>query len=104
MGVLTLDMIGGLGNQLFEIGTAYAYAKQHGFELIFSDTWDYKKGREPIWDFYFKEKKDTMPWKLVPRHIHNSISWHRLRESAFLYNPIYLHADIPYSMLCGYFF
>lgn len=104
MSILSTDLKGGLGNQLFQIAAAYAYAKQHGFELVFSDTWDHKQGREPIWNYYFKGTNAAMPWKLVPRNIHSVIHWHRVHESGFLYTPIRIEAfGFPYSMICGYF-
>lgn len=102
MSVLTLDMMGGLGNQLFQIATAYAHAKENGFELVFSDTWDHKAGREPIWNYYFKSN-NTMPWNIVSRNIYQVIHWRRLHESGFLYDPIRIPLGLPYYMLCGYF-
>ena len=102
MSILTLDMKGGLGNQLFQIGAAYAYAKEHGFELVFCDTWDHKKGREPIWDFYFRHDR-VLPWKIIRKNIYQSIHWHRVYESGFLYNPLQIPLGLPFHMLCGYF-
>lgn len=103
MSILTLDMLGGLGNQLFQIATAYTYAKEYGYELTFTDTWPHKSGREPIWDYYFKERSLTLPWKSIPRSQYERIPWYRLYESGFLYNPMKIPQGHPYYMLSGYF-
>lgn len=100
--ILTVDMMGGLGNQLFMIATAYAHAKEYGCELVFADTWDHKAGREPIWSTYFKDRLASLPWNTIPRLLHSAIGWHHLHESGFLYNPITV-PKVPFSMLHGYF-
>jgi Glycosyl transferase family 11 len=95
-------MMGGLGNQLFMIATAYAYAKEYGCELVFADTWDHKAGREPIWITYFKDRLASLPWKTIPRDQHSAIGWHPIYESGFLYSPI-TAPNAKFSMLHGYF-
>lgn len=96
-------MQGGLGNQLFQLATAYAYAKQHGCELIFTDTWQHKSGREPIWEPYFKDRLRSMPWNTIPSQQYTAVPWHILRESGFLYDPIQFPEGSTFYMLCGYF-
>jgi len=97
-------MLGGLGNQLFQIGTTYAYAKEHGYELVFTDTWQHKPGREPLWLTYFKDRLKSMPWKTIASEQYKAIPWHMLHESGFLYDPIrFPDVNRPFYMLSGYF-
>jgi hypothetical protein len=48
-GIVTITITGGLGNQLFQIAAAYAYAKRHGLELqilLYKTEYD---GRSTYW-------------------------------------------------------
>jgi len=101
MGILSVDMMGGLGNQLFQIAVAYAYAKQHGLDLVFSDTWDHKAGREPLWNYYFATM--PMPWTILPKHQYTSYTWHRVSESGFLYAPLNIPPGYSEYLLYGFF-
>ena len=92
---VTVELIGGLGNQLFQIATAYAYAKIHEFELYLPSTWNYPEDRPPVWKGYL----DSDKWKLIEGDTYN---WFTLHERGFKYNPI---PYPPYNLvkLSGYF-
>ena len=61
MAIVTVHLMGGLGNQLFQIAAAYAYARRHGCELVFLKTWQSPQDRLPIWDTYL----DSTNWNFV---------------------------------------
>lgn len=61
MAIVTVHLMGGLGNQLFQIAAAYAYAKRHGGHLVLLKTWQSPQDRLPIWDTYL----DSTKWNLV---------------------------------------
>lgn len=103
MSIISIDMKGGLGNQLFQIAAAYAYAMEHGFQLILPDTWNTRVEREPIWNYYFRPTTNIMPWKLCSKSEFESRPWHRLLESGFLYDPIRFPPGSNFYLLDGYF-
>lgn len=94
-------MIGGLGNQLFQIAAAYAYAKEHRLELVFPESWNTIKGRPPIWTTYFSDSKSK--WKLLPKQQFSSIRWHTIQEKSFGYSEIQFPKGVPFYKLRGYF-
>ncbi len=52
---VTIELQGGLGNQLFQIATAYAYAKKFDANLEFPAFWPAAPGRAPVWQGYFQD-------------------------------------------------
>jgi len=92
---VTVDLMGGLGNQLFQIAAAYAYAKIHEFELYLPSTWNYPEDRPPVWKGYL----DSDKWKLIDG---DKSAWFTLNERGFSYSPI---TYPPYNLvkLSGYF-
>jgi hypothetical protein len=65
IGVVSIKIQGGLGNQMFQLATAYAYAKQnHGKLIVLRNKIDYD-GRPLYWDsmlYRFREfLVDTLP-------------------------------------------
>ena len=92
---VTVELMGGLGNQLFQIATAYAYANTHGFELYLPSTWNYTEDRPPVWKGYLNSDK----WKLIKDDTRN---WFTLHETGFKYS--YLpHPTYGLIKLSGYF-
>jgi hypothetical protein len=100
--LLTANLSGGLGNQLFQIANAYAYAKRYGFELVFKDSWFYHADRDPIWSYYFIDINPS--WKLLSSKEHASFKWHLIRELYFFYTPIKAPLEpLEITMLEGYY-
>ena len=102
--ILTANLLGGLGNQLFQVAAAYAYAKKYGFQLIFKESWPCDQNREPIWSYYFLGK--DLPWKLVPAKQFQSFKWFSIKEPSFAFAPIVAPLDrnaLPFTMLEGYY-
>lgn len=64
---VTVKLYGGLGNQLFQVAMAYAYAQKHGKRLILDPT----AMNHPMYDWI--RRRDTA-----------SISWFEHRESQFV--------------------
>ena len=101
--LLTANLTGGLGNQLFQIATAYAYAKKYGFELAFKDSWTSSPDRDPIWSYYFIYI-NPLPWKLISANQCRSFKWTSIRESYFFYTPIRAPSQpLQFTMLEGYY-
>lgn len=101
-----LQMMGGLGNQLFQIAAAYAHCKRHGHTLTISS--NTRGGRNTYWNTLFKHLKDYT----VPRQKRTIFRDNLLRnvkplqtpgilwkEPRFAYTPIPATA----SALSGYF-
>ena len=60
MAFVTAHLMGGLGNQLFQIATAYAYAKREHKSLVFRLTWPTRSDRPPLWNTYL----DPSGWNI----------------------------------------
>ena len=101
MQLLSIGLIGGLGNQLFQIAAAYAFAKDHTLELSFPESWNTSKARPSVWETYFLESKDT--WKLIPKEQFISIRWHTVQEKSFGYSKLLFPKGFPFYKLKGYF-
>ena len=104
--ILTINFIGGLGNQLFQIAAAYAYAKKYGFHLVFKDTWTCHKDRDPVWSYYFINTDIKMPWKLISPKQFNTFKWFLIREPSFSYSEPKAPLDrkaLPFTLLHGYY-
>jgi hypothetical protein len=97
--IVSIDLQGGLGNQLFQIATAYAYAQEHGADLFFPETWDTRADRPSIWTTYLKQH----PFTLMPKDAFQSIQWNKVQERGFGYSPIPPPSMTPYCKLNGYF-
>jgi hypothetical protein len=94
--------MGGLGNQLFQIATTLAYAKDHDLDVAFPAVWDTHADRPPIWTTYFGQGKTQ--WTLLPPEEFNRLHWHTKREHGFLYRPIPPpEHHVPFHKLYGYF-
>ncbi len=76
-----VDVMGGLGNQLFQIATAYAYAKKEGGELMIHRRSE--NGNRPVyWNSIFHRLQSH----LISHTLSHLDSWSE--ESATLYTPI----------------
>lgn len=76
-----IDVMGGLGNQMFQIATAYAYAKKEGGQLAIYHR--QHNGNRPVyWDSFFHR---LTPF-LEPQPLHGVEEW--TEQSATVYTPI----------------
>ena len=91
---VTIDLIGGLGNQLFQIATAYAYAKRYNLHLMLPSEWQHSIDRPPVWKGYL----DINKWVV------RSNSWNvfTIYENGFKYNAL-CPPPVPNIKLSGYF-
>jgi hypothetical protein len=97
--MLTIQLMGGLGNQLFQIATAYAYAKRHGLNLILPKSWETRADRQPLWDSYL----DPQKFSLAEESSIRAYPWQTILERGFLYSPLPPPAGLPFIKLFGYF-
>ena len=94
--------MGGLGNQLFQIATAYAYAKRNSMKLVLPRIWNHTPDRPPIWNEYL----ETSTWTFLysgtdeSSHLYMPIS-----ERGFSYSPLPAPLGNPngHYKLFGYF-
>jgi len=102
--ILTVNLMGGLGNQLFQIATAYAYAKKHSMKLVMPRTWDCSPDRPAIWEEYL----DPRIWDFITKEVHSSSHWQIISEKGFSFTPLPSPASLPFESnghykLFGYF-
>ena len=90
--------MGGLGNQLFQIATAFAFARQHGMDLVLPKSWQDKPDRKPIWTTYFKRGHG---FTLLDKHLidHGVMIY----ENSFSYRPLPRILGSSNYRLHGYF-
>ena len=92
--MISIYLQGGLGNQLFQIFAAIAYAMQYSEKLVFPEFKADIISRPHYWDTILKRLKDGVDSKLK----HESIP--KLMEEAFHYVPLPVKTNV---MLIGYF-
>ena len=97
-GLVTVELMGGLGNQLFQIATAYAYSKKHNLGLVLVRNWQHPEGRAPIWDEYL----DPKVWNMISKEDYNMTPWLTISEKGFLYTPL-PESSSYLTKLMGYF-
>ena len=97
MRLLSIDLVGGLGNQLFQIAAAYAYAKEYDLELSFPESWNTVKERPPVWTTYFSDSINK--WKLIPKEQFISTRWHTIQEKSFCYSKLPFPNGFPFYKL-----
>jgi len=95
---VTVELMGGLGNQLFQIATAYAYSKKNKADLVFLRTWNYSEGRPPIWDEYL----DPKIWTMITANEFKNILWTPVSEKGFSYSPLQSRSSQNVKLF-GYF-
>lgn len=79
-GFVTVEMMGGLGNQLFQIATAYSYAKTHNKTLILDHRQKQLGNRHTYFDTVYSWVQDSADIKRK--------NWHKIAEPHFHYAPI----------------
>lgn len=82
-GFVTVEMMGGLGNQLFQIATAYSYAKKHDKIFILDHRQKNLGNRKTYFDTLYKWVQDSQDIKRK--------NWHKISEPHFHYAPIPNH-------------
>jgi len=102
--ILTVHLMGGLGNQLFQIATAFAYAKRHSMKLVLPRTWDHSTNRPPVWEEYL----DPAVWTFLSPEAYALTQWTIINEKDFAYNPLPSPSSLPletngHYKLFGYF-
>jgi hypothetical protein len=97
--MITAHLMGGLGNQLFQIATAYAYAKENGLELALPLEWSDRPDRPSVWSTYL----DISKWKnILSWEEYSQTSWQIINEAGYEFSPLPItHA--PLIKLHGYF-
>lgn len=93
--VVTVDLKGGLGNQLFQVATAYAYARQHHLKFVLDHSQKQLGDRRTYFD------QDLLSWTTHdPEWAQRP--WQDLVEKRFNYDPLPAPTH-PYTRLVGYF-
>jgi hypothetical protein len=86
-----VQLMGGLGNQLFQVAAAYAFCKRNGKTLKISQRSMGASGYKPTyWDSYMRELKASISARK------SGITW---QEPCFAYTPIPAHTQV----LAGYY-
>ena len=94
--IVSVNIMGGLGNQMFQLASAYAYAKKYGGSLKVEKNKRYNDGRPLYWDSILQHFNKF----LVDRIPNNLIQWNE--KEATLYTPI-PSLSSPGIYLNGYF-
>lgn len=94
---VTVFLMGGLGNQLFQIFTAMGYSLRNGYEFMFQDCKELSIGT--VRPTYWENLLSTLKPFLVSKHLLDSFP--RYSESGFTFSPLSpMNNDV---MLYGYF-
>lgn len=66
--IVSVNIIGGLGNQMFQIAAAYAYAKRENgtLQIRYMDRYEKNDGRDIYWDSVFIRVRDSLVSRLPP--------------------------------------
>lgn len=106
MKYVTIHLMGGLGNQLFQIYATLAYALKHNIEVIFEYSLELKSGitRPTYWHSFLKnlEKNTTKNpdhASVVP-YLNKFIT---VKEPGFDYHPIPPFENVKFLKFFGYF-
>jgi hypothetical protein len=92
--MITLNLQGGLGNQLFQLFAALAYSMEHKEKFALCSTKIDLDVRPTYWDTILKRLADSVDPKL------NTETFTKLIEQAFHYTPLPKQTNV---MLVGYF-
>jgi hypothetical protein len=99
-------LMGGLGNQLFQIFAVIAYAKRHKCNFVFKYSKELRTGilRYTFWDSFLKELLQYTTYEsnnsLIAPYIDN---FPRFNECGFHYKPLPYKENVDYLSLFGYF-
>lgn len=106
MKYITIHLMGGLGNQLFQIFTTIAYAIKHNLRVIFEYSTELRSGitRPTYWNSFLKNIENLTTknpeYSSVIPYLNRFVT---IKESGFHYTPIPALANINYLKLFGYF-
>ena len=104
--VVSCYLMGGLGNQLFQIFTTLAYGLQHGRQVAFPHSKELTSGtiRNTYWNNFLNSIEDTHTVANPDNHYTNEIvlRFPMLKESGFPYMPIPALPNKEF-LLHGYF-
>lgn len=92
-GLVTVELNGGLGNQLFEVAAAYAYGQTHHKTLVMDHSQHKVGNRRTYFDTVY-------PWVSDYRHLKRK-NWRKLAEAHFHYTA--LPGQFGNVKLAGYF-
>jgi hypothetical protein len=92
--MLSIQLMGGLGNQLFQIFTALSYSLKHNIKIILPKNKYDEKKRPTYWNSFLKE--------LNPILVEQNIRFKILKEKAFEYIEIPKITNIDFQLF-GYF-
>jgi hypothetical protein len=103
MPTLSVELIGGLGNQLFQIAIAYAFSKDYEFDLVIPESTNLPTAERPsIWENYLDRTLTTLT--VISMQQFDRIPWCILNEKGFKYAPISIpFSNLPFYKLFGYF-
>ena len=96
--MITCELLGGLGNQLFQIFTTISYSFDCEQPFGFSDSYETKgiTNRTTYWgSFLLNFEPQTHP--------HLPTEWEYIKETSFQYNELPIKRDSGNKMLIGYF-
>lgn len=99
-------LMGGLGNQLFQIFAVVAYAKKHKCNFVFKYSKELHTGimRYTFWDSFLKELLQYTTYKSYNSLISQYIDeFPRYNEPSFHYTPLPYKENVDYLTLFGYF-
>jgi len=95
--MITCYLMGGLGNQLFQIFTVIAYSLKYKIPFVFSPTMSIHEKRHHYWDTFLLNLK---PFTLKYSSCHGFDVY---KEENFNYNEIPVHNNDQHLLLYGYF-
>jgi hypothetical protein len=100
--MISCNLHGGLGNQLFQIYTTIAYAIQRNKKFFFLNVEELKSSltnRHTYWDSFLKRLKPF----LIDPELMNKDNLVIIQEKEFSYNTLSIGLDSKIKMLQGYF-
>lgn len=107
MKYVTCEIMGGLGNQLFQIFATIAYAMKHNWTFVFpysEELWGHNEPRYTAWDSFLKDlKKYTVIDKQNEMISTYLPSFPIYREDKFSYKEIPCNNNFMFLKLHGYF-
>jgi hypothetical protein len=92
--MISISLMGGLGNQLFQIFSIVAYAMEHHEKLVFAEYKSDGTFRPPYWDTLLKRLKDGVDSSL------KTDTMTKVYEEGFHYTPLPKKTNV---MFIGYF-
>ena len=105
--IVTCSLMGGLGNQLFQLFTTIAYSIENNSTFIFPYSTELKIGitRPTYWDSFLSGIKSftTFNNKVITNEMISKYPQHREIGFHYLKIPPYVDSDVPKLMLTGYY-